>query len=176
METSVLKIHVPVRITPCPPRLATLDFVDKGHPDRENDIQESQVLTKSWSYNGTGVLNIRTPVRITPLIVHILLLSWIKPNQEQLLGLNIVEHPVLFLDVAMVAVWKICIRCVFQEWEIFWESAKTEVSLWVRMFVWFEFAGVCCVLYLTVPLPFFWVDTRSPFRSDQYQTQAINLK
>ena len=52
METSVLKIHVPVRITPCPPRLATLDFVDKGHPDRENDIQESQVLSKSCSYNG----------------------------------------------------------------------------------------------------------------------------
>ena len=41
METGVLDILAPVRITLCPYKAPTPDFVDRGHLDRENDILES---------------------------------------------------------------------------------------------------------------------------------------
>ena len=38
METGVLSIPISIRITPCPLRLLTSDFVDRGHLDGEIDI------------------------------------------------------------------------------------------------------------------------------------------
>ena len=47
----------------------------------EKSIQN--VIQVKGTQVSSGVLNIQTPIRITPFILHILILSWIKPNQEQ---------------------------------------------------------------------------------------------
>ena len=50
METVVLNNSC--QIDPLSSKTPTPDFVDGGHLDRENDTLESQVLSKSCSYNG----------------------------------------------------------------------------------------------------------------------------
>ena len=47
METVVLNYLPSVRMTPLSSQTPTLDFVDGGHLDGENDTLESQVLCKT---------------------------------------------------------------------------------------------------------------------------------
>ena len=86
-------IPTPIRMTPCPPppmsqtllqtlwrakclpkvihtipyQTSTPDFMDRGHLDRENDISESQVLTKCYWYHWDSCLEHSNSCQDDPL-------------------------------------------------------------------------------------------------------------
>ncbi len=69
----------------------TPGFMDRGHMKGKMTFRRSKCFAKVVHAMETGVLNIQTPVTIKPLnpfspgglILHAIILSCIKPNQEQ---------------------------------------------------------------------------------------------